>query len=74
MPGEKNRNLFRSVLVNDLPQKGLLSHLPSLLLTYFLKSRRRRETDTERGDRTGMYTYMEGKKHQVLTWHMILRL
>ena len=72
--GGKKRNLFRSVLVNDLPQKGLLSHLPSLLLTYFLKTRRRRGTDTEKGDRTGMYTYMEGKKHQDLTWHMILRL
>lgn len=40
-------------------KKGLLSHLPSLLLTYFLKTqRRRRGTGTKRrkerdGDRTG---------------------
>lgn len=35
MPG---RNLFRSVLVNDLPQKALLSHPSFFLLTYFLKT------------------------------------
>ena len=75
-PGrKKKRNVFRSVLVNDLPQKGLLSHLPSLLITYFLKTRRRRGTDTQREETGQECTHIwDGeKKHQHLTWHMILR-